>query len=156
MFRLLPQRITDLIRFPSFLREKVQACLTLLWIKRFPPFQSSSPATLIANALRSLLGSTIKDYTFIDFCSGAGGPTPYFEREINRALELQSIQQYHDQNADTTTRARRKDVTTKSHSNGTIASSSTSDPTVDFILTDLHPHIPSWRLACSRSPNLHY
>ncbi|KAL8800624.1 MAG: hypothetical protein Q9182_005037 [Xanthomendoza sp. 2 TL-2023] len=150
--------IDDQSWFPSFLREKVQACLTLLWIKRFPPFQSSSPATLIANALRSLLGPTIKDYTFIDFCSGAGGPTPYFEREINRTLELQSIQQYHDQNADSTTRARRKDATTiDNHSNGTIASSSSSsDPTVDFILTDLHPHIPSWRLACSRSPNLHY
>lgn len=25
-----------------------------------------------------------------------------------------------------------------------------------FILTDLHPHIPNWALAASRSPNLHY
>ncbi|KAL8766995.1 MAG: hypothetical protein Q9194_006113, partial [Teloschistes cf. exilis] len=38
--------------------------------------------------LQSILGPSIKDYTFIDFCSGAGGPTPEFEREINQALRL--------------------------------------------------------------------
>ncbi|KAL8757707.1 MAG: hypothetical protein Q9199_002038, partial [Rusavskia elegans] len=89
--------IDDQAWFPSFLREKVQACLTLVWIKRFPPFQSSSPATLIVKTLQSLLGPSIKDYTFIDFCSGAGGPTAEFEREINKALELESIEKYHEQ-----------------------------------------------------------
>ncbi|KAL8887095.1 MAG: hypothetical protein Q9192_006376, partial [Flavoplaca navasiana] len=97
-------------RFPSFLREKVQACLTLVWIKHFPPFQSSSPATLIVKTLQSLLGPSIKDYTFIDFCSGAGGPTAEFEREINRALELESIQKYHERNKNQTSPTRRKDA----------------------------------------------
>ncbi|KAL8649454.1 MAG: hypothetical protein Q9226_005571 [Calogaya cf. arnoldii] len=149
--------IDDQPWFPSFLREKVQACLTLLWIKRFPPFQSSSPATIIVKTLQSLLGPSIKDYTFIDFCSGAGGPTAQFEREINKALELESIQKYHERNGETRPATRRKDA---NKTNGTSTTTSNSDdnndPSVDFILTDIHPHIPSWRLACSHSPHLHY
>lgn len=27
---------------------------------------------------------------------------------------------------------------------------------VDFVLTDIHPHIPAWQAACAQSPNLHY
>ncbi len=150
-------------RFPSFLREKVQACLTLVWIKHFPPFQSSSPAALIVKTLQSLLGPSIKDYTFIDFCSGAGGPTAEFEREINRALELESIEKYHERNKNQTPSTRRKDA---NNPNGTLTTTSTSEnnddddeddnPSVNFILTDIHPHIPSWRLACTQSPHLHY
>ncbi|KAL8920814.1 MAG: hypothetical protein Q9172_004320 [Xanthocarpia lactea] len=149
--------INDELWFPSFLREKVQACLTLLWIKSFPPFQSSSPATLVANTLQTLLGPSIKDYTFIDFCSGAGGPTPQFEREINKALELESIHKYHEQNKRHTSIARRRrDVNSPTENgNGALTPSST-DISVDFILTDIFPHIPSWRLACSQSPHLHY
>ncbi|KAI4144298.1 MAG: hypothetical protein L6R39_004244 [Caloplaca ligustica] len=103
--------IDDQSWFPSFLREKVQAALTLLWTKRFPPFQSCSPASLVVRTLQSLLGSSIKDYTFIDFCSGAGGPTPEFERQINKALELESIEKYHaKQKSLATTGRRRRDV----------------------------------------------
>ncbi|KAL8727875.1 MAG: hypothetical protein Q9166_005752 [cf. Caloplaca sp. 2 TL-2023] len=150
--------ITDQSWFPSFLREKVQASLTLVWIKRFPPFQSTSPASMIVKTLQSLLGPSIRNYTFVDFCSGAGGPTPYFEREVNRALQLESIHKYHAQDEDPTTRARRKDANAPNdESNGTLTTSSDDDdPSVDFVLTDLHPHIPSWRLACTHSPHLHY
>ncbi|KAL8775220.1 MAG: hypothetical protein Q9209_000226 [Squamulea sp. 1 TL-2023] len=148
--------IDDQTWFPSFLREKVQACLTLCWIKCFPPFQSSSPAALIVETLQSLLGPSIKDYVFIDYCSGAGGPTAEFEREINKALELESIQKYHERNKDPTSLTRRRDATTENNSNGILTSSTSEDPSVDFILTDIHPHIPSWRLACSSSPHLHY
>ncbi|KAI4226579.1 MAG: hypothetical protein L6R36_003064 [Xanthoria steineri] len=152
--------IDDQAWFPPFLREKVQACLTLVWIKRFPPFQSSSPATLVVKTLQSLLGPSIKDYTFIDFCSGAGGPTPHFEREINKALELESIENYHARTKKSTpSTTRRKDA---NETNGTLGTSNSdkndnsTDTSVDFILTDIHPHIPSWRLACSHSPHLHY
>ncbi|KAL8954710.1 MAG: hypothetical protein Q9193_007125, partial [Seirophora villosa] len=82
-------------RFPAFLREKVQAALTLLWTTRFPPFQSLSPASLVARILQSVLGRSIDEYVFVDFCSGAGGPTPKLEREVNRALALDSIDKYH-------------------------------------------------------------
>ncbi|KAL8691362.1 MAG: hypothetical protein Q9218_003406 [Villophora microphyllina] len=148
--------------FPSFLREKVQAALTLLWIDYLPPFQWISPASLIVKNLQSILGPSIKDYTFIDFCSGAGGPTPEFEREINQALRLGLIDEdhNHDENAAMTAR-RRKPVNTiaESASNGNPITShpnTNSDPSVDFILTDIHPHIPSWSLACAKSPHLHY
>ncbi|KAL8829457.1 MAG: hypothetical protein Q9170_006165, partial [Blastenia crenularia] len=155
--------IDDQSWFPSFLREKVQAVLTLLWTKHFPPFQSSSPASLVVKTLQSLLGPSIKDYTFIDFCSGAGGPTPFFEREVNNALELEAIEKYHAKQAarSSDSSKMRKDVNTPSsdengHLTTTTSDNNNSDPSVDFILTDIHPHIPSWRLACSKSPRLHY
>ncbi|KAL8631303.1 hypothetical protein Q9189_002986 [Teloschistes chrysophthalmus] len=92
MAPLLPRihfyEIDDQSWFPSFLREKVQAALTLLWTDYLPPFQWISPASLVMKNLQSILGPSIKDYTFIDFCSGAGGPTPEFEREVNQALRL--------------------------------------------------------------------
>ncbi|KAL8753482.1 MAG: hypothetical protein Q9184_005409 [Pyrenodesmia sp. 2 TL-2023] len=148
--------IDDQSWFPSILREKVQACLTLLWTQRFPPFQTRSPASLIAHTLRTLLGPTIKDYIFIDFASGAGGPTPQFEREVNKTLALESIEKYHQkQNSRSTTTRRRKDVNTPA--NGQTSHDEADDnDSVDFILTDLFPHIPSWKLACSTSPHLHY
>ncbi|KAL8659776.1 MAG: hypothetical protein Q9202_006951 [Teloschistes flavicans] len=162
--------IDDQSWFPSFLREKVQAALTLLWIDYLPPFQWISPASLIIKNLQSILGPSIKDYTFIDFCSGAGGPTPEFEREINQALRLGLIDEAEDRNHDTTAAATAtaKTTTTISRSrkdarattsNGTPISShqdAENDPSVDFILTDLFPHIPSWSLACAKSPHLHY
>ncbi|KAL8940288.1 MAG: hypothetical protein Q9216_002900, partial [Gyalolechia sp. 2 TL-2023] len=162
--------IDDQSWFPSFLREKVQACLSMLWITRFPPFQSLPPASHVVRALQSILGPSIKDYTFIDFCSGAGGPTPQFERQVNEALELESIEKYHERQEEhrpTENKRKRKEVNTSSSNdgNGHLTTTTTdtisndndaSDPSIDFILTDLFPHIPSWRLACSKSPHLHY
>ncbi|KAL8721208.1 MAG: hypothetical protein Q9225_002057 [Loekoesia sp. 1 TL-2023] len=148
--------IDDQSWFPSILREKVQACLSLLWVKRFPPFQSLPPASHVVQALQSLLGPSIKDYTFIDFCSGAGGPTPQFEREVNKTLELESIENYHGKQKDRSPTTGRKDVNAPQEANGTLTTEEEEDPSVDFILTDLFPHIPSWRLVCSKSPHLHY
>ena len=56
----------------------------------------------------------------IDFCAGAGGPTPYIEREVN---------------------TRR------------LAS---NKPPINFLLTDLHPHISAWMPLASRSPTLNF
>ncbi|KAI4108292.1 MAG: hypothetical protein L6R37_001165 [Teloschistes peruensis] len=177
MAPLLPRihfyEIDDQSWFPSFLREKVQAALTLLWTDYLPPFQWISPASLVMKNLQSILGPSIKDYTFIDFCSGAGGPTPEFEREINQALRLGLVDddhQQHNHNTNNTatkttitptTTSKRKDVhaastPSNSHPTSSHQSSSSSDPSVDFILTDLFPHIPSWSLACAKSPHLHY
>ncbi|KAI4205544.1 MAG: hypothetical protein LQ350_000323 [Teloschistes chrysophthalmus] len=173
MAPLLPRihfyEIDDQSWFPSFLREKVQAALTLLWTDYLPPFQWISPASLVMKNLQSILGPSIKDYTFIDFCSGAGGPTPEFEREVNQALRLGLVDEDRTSNTNavkttttTTTTSKRKDVhaAASATSNGTPISShndsSSEDPSVDFILTDLFPHIPSWSLACARSPHLHY
>ena len=65
---------------------RVQTCLTLLWTLKLPYIQSAAPAALVGTTLRSLLGSSIGNYTFVDFCAGAGGPTPTIEQELNRLL----------------------------------------------------------------------
>ncbi|KAL9014441.1 MAG: hypothetical protein Q9173_000923 [Seirophora scorigena] len=159
--------IADQSWFPAFLREKVQAALTLLWTTRFPPFQSLPPASLVARILQSVLGRSIHEYTFVDFCSGAGGPTPKLEREVNKALALESIDKYH---AKQPKHSIRKDATasvangnpTRSNddnNNNNKNNNNDADPSsssVDFILTDLFPHIPSWKRACSTSAHLHY
>jgi len=41
---------------------------------------------MAAQLLIRELGSTLSQYTFIDFCAGAGGPTPSIEREVNGHL----------------------------------------------------------------------
>ncbi|KAI4193076.1 MAG: hypothetical protein LQ348_002976 [Seirophora lacunosa] len=153
--------IADQSWFPAFLREKVQAALTLLWTTRFPPFQSLPPASLVARILQSVLGRSIDEYVFVDFCSGAGGPTPKLEREVNKALALESIDKYHAKQQqkhsvrkDATASAANGNPTRRDDDNNNDADPSSSS--VDFILTDLFPHIPSWKRACSTSAHLHY
>ncbi|EXJ88214.1 hypothetical protein A1O1_05144 [Capronia coronata CBS 617.96] len=73
-------------RFPQFLREKVQDYLTLGWINRFPVLQPISPAALVARVLSTVLGPRVSDYVYVDFASGAGGPTPYIENHLNQGL----------------------------------------------------------------------
>ncbi|KAK3316447.1 hypothetical protein B0H66DRAFT_295354 [Apodospora peruviana] len=78
--------IDDQTWFPAFLRAKVQAALTVAWTTHVPMLQTSSPAQLVARVLSSSLGQTIRDYVFIDFCAGGGGPTPSIETHLNRTL----------------------------------------------------------------------
>jgi hypothetical protein len=70
-------------RWPDYLREKVQSGLTLAWTFRMPLLQKFSPAQLVASTLRSVLSTSVVDYTYVDFCAGAGGPTPFIERDLN-------------------------------------------------------------------------
>ncbi|KXJ89857.1 hypothetical protein Micbo1qcDRAFT_196616 [Microdochium bolleyi] len=94
---LLPRmflfEINDQPWFPSFLRARVQAGLTHAWTAYIPGLQPSSPAALVADTLLRVVGpDTVQRYTFIDFCSGAGGPTPHIERQLNRKLLLRAIE----------------------------------------------------------------
>ncbi len=68
------------------LREKVQDNLTLGWTNRLPILQSAPPAALVSGVLSSVLGPRVSDYVYVDFASGAGGPTPYIERYLNKEL----------------------------------------------------------------------
>jgi len=78
---------TDLTsRWPQILREKVQDYLTLGWINKLPLLQSTSPAALVVQVLSTVLGRRISDYVYVDFASGAGGPTPYIEKQLNGQL----------------------------------------------------------------------
>jgi len=73
-------------RFPQFLREKVQDYLTLAWINKFPVIQPTCPAALVSRLLSTVLGPRVSEYVYVDFASGAGGPTPYIEGFLNKEL----------------------------------------------------------------------
>lgn len=76
----------------------------------------------------------------MDFCAGAGGPTPAIEAEVNGLLR------------------RMKSKPTKL--GGGLANGGThheeKETGVDFVLTDIHPHLTAWRCASARSPRLRY
>ena len=131
--------IDDQSFFPASLRGYVQAVLTHLWSYTAPLLQPISPASLVAQALQQVLNTSIKTYTFVDFCSGAGGPTPFIEREVNKRIN-NSLKEKAEQNG-------RLDANGISKGLG---------EGVNFVMTDLHPHLSAWSAAAKRSRNLHY
>ncbi|KAH8903498.1 hypothetical protein BR93DRAFT_884960 [Coniochaeta sp. PMI_546] len=135
--------IDDQPWFPNFLRAKVQAALTRAWTTSVPFFQSGSPAQLAARVLASELGSRVRSYVYIDFCAGAGGPTPSIEKHLNGSLS--SHQHPHPQPKSYADAA----------ATGTPAEH-TSDRPVQFVLTDLHPHPEDWAIAARESQNISY
>ena len=52
--------------------------------------QSVSPAVLVATTLLQVLGERVNDFVFVDFASGAGGPTPWIEAEVNKRIRTGS------------------------------------------------------------------
>ena len=112
--------INDQKWWPQFLREKVQDVLTLLWSSTQPLVVPNAPAALAAQVLTSTLGPNISDYVYVDFASGAGGPTPYIERTVNSSL------------------------------------SSQGKTPVNFVLSDIAPHLSAWTALSHQSPNLSY
>ncbi|KAI0864568.1 hypothetical protein F4860DRAFT_414256 [Xylaria cubensis] len=156
--------IADQSWFPPFLRAYVQAGLTHAWTTRVPLLQPCSPATLVANILRRQLGASVSSYTYIDFCAGAGGPTPYIEQALNQQLDAtrgsSSPASSDDKPSSTTSASSYAAVAAQNpaQSRGHTASvrdSNRNEP-VKFILTDLHPHVESWEKAASKSPHLTY
>ena len=129
-------------RLPAFIRARVQAGLTLLWTLHLPLLQPSSPASLVARTLHTVLGNQISEYTYVDFCAGAGGPTPYFEADLNAQLASNHKQSHDDESLQS------KDHVDKD--------STESYRPVDFVLTDIAPHISAWNAAAQKSPHLHY
>jgi hypothetical protein len=65
----------------------------------------------------------------VDFCSGAGGPTPEIEIAVNADLGAGG-------------------KGTKGHAIGREG--------VDFVLTDIFPHLEAWQAVAKRSEHLHY
>jgi len=135
--------INDQSWFPQYLREKVQSSLTLCWTFRAPLLQKASPARLVATTLYQNLSDNIMNYTYVDFCAGAGGPTPFIEKDLNAQLSA---------------RISSSPSSANSKPNDPIPRSPrTAVPSTDavkFVLTDLHPHIPDWTEASKRSENL--
>jgi hypothetical protein len=152
-------------RFPAWCRGRVQAALTIMWTTAVPFLMGGSPAQYAARVLKKELGSSIRDYVFIDFCAGGGGPTPSIEQEMNRRVDVSKT--------DATAAEGRtsKDTATPSYAevaapgptsstNGvhsdTNNNSNSDNEAVQFVLTDLHPHVPNWAEAAAKSPNMHY
>ncbi|GAP87058.2 hypothetical protein SAMD00023353_2500810 [Rosellinia necatrix] len=133
--------IADQSWFPPFLRAYVQAGLTHAWTTRLPILQPCSPATLVAGILRRALGRSISSHTYVDFCAGAGGPTPDIERALNRQLAAAAAA-----------------AASQGHDHGRVNGDGDGDAdgAVKFVLTDLHPHVESWAKAARASPHLTY
>lgn len=79
----MASRVLTRPRFPQFLRTHIQNALTLTWTTPLPLSLSTSPARHAASVLRANLPADVSSYTFLDFCAGAGGPTPEIERIVN-------------------------------------------------------------------------
>ena len=107
-----------------------------------PLLQPCSPASLVTRTLLSVLGSRSSDFTYVDFCAGAGGPTPYIETEFNARLA-------------TPRQPYQTSLATRANSHGEVDESDATK-TVDFVLTDIAPHIPAWTLAANKSSMLHF
>lgn len=115
----------------------VQSCLALAWRFRVPVLQKEAPAKHAAKLLINQLGSSVTDYTYVDFCAGAGGPTPWIERDLNRMLASQR-----QSNSD-------PKLITRDMALG-------EEDGVKFVLTDLYPHIPEWERAAAKSKNISF
>jgi len=131
--------IDDQSWFPASLRGSVQAVLTHLWSYKAPLLQPASPASLVARSLHQILGDKIKQYTFVDFCSGAGGPTPYIEKEVNKR-SVTALKERAQRNG-------------QLHARGIGEALGEG---VHFVMTDIHPHLSAWSAASKKSSHLHY
>ncbi|KAL9593651.1 MAG: hypothetical protein Q9219_007452 [cf. Caloplaca sp. 3 TL-2023] len=80
--------IEDTTWCPNWLRDHAHSSLARLW-QAPSPRTGTSLATQACNILLHVLGGidSVSQYTFVDSCSGAGGPTPYFEKYINKLCE---------------------------------------------------------------------
>ncbi|THZ24665.1 hypothetical protein D6C89_04800 [Aureobasidium pullulans] len=63
--------------------------LTAQWTRKLPLIQQTAPAKLAARLIHTFLDDfpdiDTEQYFVIDFCSGAGGPTPLIEKTVNEA-----------------------------------------------------------------------
>lgn len=84
-------------RWPQRLRECVQDCLTLLWISPQPIVTPTAPAELAARTISQVFGGKLQDYVFVDFASGAGGPTAYIETSLNKNISIRKDSKKHEE-----------------------------------------------------------
>lgn len=91
--------------------------------------------------MHTVLGPRISEYTYVDFCAGAGGPTPFFEADLNARLASRSV----------------SSGAGDSLAKNDFQTAPAEQPAlVDFVLTDIAPHISAWRVAARNSPHMHY
>lgn len=151
---MAPPRLIELHEqpwFPPYLRAMVQDGLAHAWTICLPPLQQCSPAALVATILQRVLGSTISKFVYIDFCAGAGGPTPFIERALNEALAAADSPSSSHHAAPN---GNKKNGASSTMSYAAVTAKGSK--AVDFVLTDLHPHVESWERAARNSENIAY
>lgn len=84
--RLHLAEVEDQSWCPSWLREHSHRALARMW--RTSNTSKGSPATQASELLLEAVGGPAKasQFTFIDSCAGAGGPTPLLESAVNKRL----------------------------------------------------------------------
>jgi hypothetical protein len=84
--RLHLAEIEDQTWCPSWLREHTHRALARMW--QTSNSAKGSPATQACELLLRALGGPQKasEFTFVDACAGAGGPTPLLEAKMNEKL----------------------------------------------------------------------
>ncbi|KAI0152683.1 hypothetical protein GGR57DRAFT_469960 [Xylariaceae sp. FL1272] len=148
--------IDDQPWFPAFLRRYVQMGLLHLWTTKVPIIQECTPASLVAQVLQNELGQDVSKHTFVDFCSGAGGPTPEIERVLNEKLKDQQSTPFPKVRFNGTAYVDDNDSASAVKNTAAGTSSRSKTPYAHFVLTDLHPNISSWKEAEKKSSHITY
>ncbi|KAL2822451.1 hypothetical protein BJX63DRAFT_417549 [Aspergillus granulosus] len=73
---------------PLWLHHHEQFSLTQLWNLRVPFWSHGSLATQACAVIQEHLRN-LSNYTIVDICAGAGGPTPFIERTLNAKAETE-------------------------------------------------------------------
>lgn len=102
---------------------------------------------MAADILYKTLGHHVRDYTYVDFAAGAGGPTPLIEAGLNARIAAD----HHEPKPDLFTKPDGSVVQRKPPSLHQVD----AEP-VKFVLTDIHPHIADWTEAAKKSDNLSF
>ena len=90
--RLHLAEIEDQTWCPSWLREHSHKALLRTW--RVAVSSRGPPAVQACKILVDQLGGPKKasKYTYVDACSGAGGPTPLIEQRLNQQMQLAGLE----------------------------------------------------------------
>lgn len=108
----------------------------------------------MARKLQEKYGDALADYTVVDFCSGAGGPTVEIERAVNLERGGSVVGEVIVEEEEG--RGEEKENGEKINRSSDIQRRKDAPTAVEFVLTDLHPHTSAWREAVKLSDHLHY
>ncbi|KAL2847499.1 hypothetical protein BJY01DRAFT_212449, partial [Aspergillus pseudoustus] len=112
---------------PSWLHHHEQFSLTQLWNLRVPLWSRGSLATQACAVIQEHLRNPAQ-YTIVDVCAGAGGPTPIIESILNAKAKVKAENKDEDEN----------------DRNGPVK----------FVLTDMFPPVDEWARIASEQPNV--
>ncbi|CAK7227021.1 hypothetical protein SBRCBS47491_006428 [Sporothrix bragantina] len=120
--------IDDQPWFPAWFRGRIQAALTRAWTMKVPVIQSASPASLVAEVLQKevLEKRGASSATF-----ASASPWYMVDFCAGGGGPTPSIERILNGKVDSAT-------------------------PVQFVLTDLHPHVDDWAVAAAASPNVRY